>query len=573
MMRRDFLLSLSAAAIATTWGCTSPILRPQSPEATLEFEEGELSETRYASKYTQPHGLNYVQIEAVSLATGLAGKGEDPPATPQRAVLMGEMARNNIERPNEVLSSLDTALVLVRGYLRPGIKQGERFDVEVTVPSRSETVSLRGGWVLPARMTELAVLDNQIRQGHVLGMAEGPILVDPSASETTGDVLATRGRILGGGVATKSRPLGLIISREYKSIRLAQNLAKCINDRFHVYRNGRKEGLAVPKTDEFVELQIDDRYKENVGRFMRIVRHIAVDETPGQRQARVQLLGRQLLDPLTAANSAMRLEAMGDAPAIEKLKLGIASTDPEVRFYAAEALAYLDETAAVMPLADAARNEPAFRVNALAAMSAMDDVLAYDELRSLLESTSAETRYGAFRSLWSMNPNDPLVQGEQLGGQFSYHVLDVAGAPMVHVTRSFRPEIVMFGAGQNFKLPLVLDAGKNILINGMSGDQVTITRFAPGAQPEKRIVSTSVDEVIRTVVELGGSYPDVVQALQQAKEDGALSSRFRIDALPDVGREYDRSARRSADGDEETTESGGKYRVGTPLPDLFSGKR
>jgi hypothetical protein len=173
-----------------------------------------------------------------------------------------------------------------------------------------------------------------------------------------------------------------------------------------------------------------------------------------------------------------------------------------------------------------------------------------------------------------MNPNDPLVQGEQLGGQFSYHVLDVAGAPMVHVTRSFRPEIVLFGADQHFKLPLVLDAGKNILINGMSGDQVTISRFAPGEQPEKRIVSTSVDEVIRTIVELGGSYPDVVQALQQAKEDGALAARFRIDALPDVGREYDRSSRRTAEGDaSETPESDGNYRVGTPLPDLFSNKR
>ena len=574
MKRRDFDFLFAVILFASVWGCTSPILRPQSPEASLEPEEGSLSETRYASKYTQPHGLNYVQIEAVSLATGLAGKGEDPPATPQRAVLLGEMARNEVERPNEILASLDTALVLVRGYLRPGIKQGERFDVEITVPSRSETVSLRGGWVLPARMTELAVLDNQIHQGHVLGMAEGPILVDPSAKEDEHGALATRGRILGGGVATKSRPLGLIISREYKSIRLAQDLAKCINDRFHYFRNGRKEGLAVPKTDEFVELQIDDRYKENVGRFMRVVRHVAINETASERVTRLQLLGRQLLDPLTSANAAMRLEAIGDTAAIDVLKTGVASTNPEVRFYSAEALAYLDDTAAVKPLADAARNEPAFRVNALAALSAMDDVVAYDELRSLLEVSSAETRYGAFRSLWSMNPNDPLVRGEQMGGQFSYHVLDVAGDPMVHATRSFRPEIVLFGADQHFKLPLVLDAGKNILINGMSGEQVTISRFAPGEPPEKRVVSTSVDEVVRTIVELGGAYPDVVQALQQAKNDGALSARFRIDALPDVGRQYDRSSHSATD--EESTESestGGNYRVGTPMPDLFSGKK
>lgn len=569
MKRREFLL-LSSILLACAWGCTNPILRPQSPEATLE--EPEYTETNYASKYTQPHGLNYVQIEAVSLATGLAGTGENPPPTPQRAALLGEMAKNSVERPNEVLASLDTAIVLVRGYLRPGIKQGERFDVEVRVPTRSETQSLRGGWVLPARLTELAVYDSQIRQGHVLGHAEGPILVDPSA-DNVDTALATRGRILGGGIASKSRPLGLIISREYKSFRLSQDLAKCINDRFHYFRNGRKEGLATPKTDEFVELQIDERYKENVSRFMRIVRHVAVNESPAQLQKRLQLLSQQLSDPLTSANAAMRLEAIGDAQAIEVLKVGAESSNPEVRFYAAEALAYLDQTDAVKPLVNAARDEPAFRVNALAALSAMDDVLAYDELRSLLEVSSAETRYGAFRSLWSMNSNDPLVRGEQLGGQFSYHILDVAGPPMVHVTRSYRPEIVLFGANQHFKLPLVLDAGKNILVNGMSGDQVTITRFVPGEPSEKRVVSTRVDEVIRTIVELGGAYPDVVQALQQAKTDGALTSRFRIDALPDVGREYDRKPRKFDDGESEEPEQSSNYRVGTPLPDLFSGKR
>ena len=32
------------------------------------------------------------------------------------------------------------------------------------------------------------------------------------------------------------------------------------------------------------------------------------------------------------------------------------------------------------------------------------------------------------------------------------------------------------------------------------------------------------------VVDLGGDYPDVVQLLQQAKQSGALPSRFRVNA-------------------------------------------
>ena len=111
-----------------------------------------------------------------------------------------------------------------------------------------------------------------------------------------------------------------------------------------------------------------------------------------------------------------------------------------MRFYAAEALAYLDESEAAVPLARAAREEPAFRAYALAALSTIDDMAAHDELVNLLEVPSCETRYGAFRALWAMNSNDPIIRGENLGGQFSYHVLNTSGPPMIHVTRSFRPK-------------------------------------------------------------------------------------------------------------------------------------
>jgi hypothetical protein len=233
------------------------------------------------------------------------------------------------------------------------------------------------------------------------------------------------------------------------------------------------------------------------------------------------------------------LEAVGKE-GIESLKKGIKSSDPEVRFYAAEALAYLDESAATPPLAAAIREQPAFRVFALAALSAMDDVTAYDELRELLNGTSAETRYGAFRSLWAMNAEDPLVKGENFDGRFSYHVLDTQGPPMIHSTRSRRAELVLFGKDQRFTLPLVVEAGHHIMVNGHDGDQVTVSKFAVGEADQKRTVTAKVDDVVRAIVELGGTYPDVVQALQQAKDSHALASRLEVDALPEAGREYRR---------------------------------
>jgi flagellar basal body P-ring protein FlgI len=531
-----------------------------------------MPDVKYVSAYTHPYGLNYVKVEAVSLVTGLSGTGSDPPPTPQRAALLAEMSRREVSEPNEVLGSGNTSMVLVRAFLRPGIQEGDRFDVEVRVPSQSETTSIRDGWLLSTRLTELAVLGEQIREGHLMGVAEGPVLVDPSADPKDNPALAIHGRILGGGIALKSRPLGLVVSDEYKSVRVSQEIAKSINKRFYTFVNGRKQGVATPKTGEFIDVVAHPRYGDNVARYMQILRSIAIEEPPGSLQARLLFLEQQLNDPLTAANAAMRLEAIGNDEAKEILKQSGASNDPEVRFYAAEALAYLDDTAAVEVLAESARSQPAFRVNALAALSAMDDVMAYDALRELLEVRSAETRYGAFRALWAMNEHDPFLRDEYLGNQFHYHVLEVPGPEMIHVTRSHRPEIVLFGKEQHFRLPLMLDAGKRIMVKGMSGEKITVSRFAANEEPEQREVSTRVDDVIRAIVALGGTYPDVMQALQQARTDGALVSRFEVDALPEPGRRFDRTAVRQVSSSDEAGAPDGEetqLEIATPLPDLF----
>jgi flagellar basal body P-ring protein FlgI len=556
-------------------GCSGPIFRPQSPEAGLNLPP--TPNVRLISEYTHAYGMTSVKVEGVSMVTGLAGTGSDPPPSSQRAELLAEMSRRNVANPNDILASGNTSLVLVRGFLRPGIQEGDRFDIEVRVPSRSDTTSLRSGYLLSARLTELAVLGDQIHQGNLLATAEGPVLVDPSADPKSNQAAVTQGRVLGGGVALKTRPLGLVISHEYQSIRLSQQIAASINHRFYTFVSGRKQGVATPKTDEYIDLLVQPRYKDNVARYIRVVRNMSVNESPHELQDRLLLLDHQLADPLTAANAAIRLEAIGSDQSIEILNQNVKSSDPEVRFYSAEALAYLDQTTAVPVLADAARDEPAFRVNALAALSAMNDVMAVDALRALLDVNSAETRYGAFRALWAMNHHDPFVRGQQLGDQFDLHVLDVPGPKMVHVTRSFRPEVVLFGKDQHFELPLVLDAGQNILVNGQSGDKITVSKFAPGAEPQQRVVTSSVEDVIRAIVDLGGTYPDVVQALQQAKKDGSLTSRFAVDALPQPGRQYDKDASHehsdAHSGDPAAESQDIPLDVSTPLPSLFTQER
>ncbi|MDC0935702.1 flagellar basal body P-ring protein FlgI [Pirellulales bacterium] len=489
--------------------------------------------------------MNFQKVEAVGLVTGLDGTGEDPPPSPQRASILADMNRRDIDSPNEVLASPQTAIVLLRGFLRPGIHEGDVFDIEIRTPSRSDTTSLRGAWLLETRLTETAVLGGQLRTGHVLSVAQGPVLVDPSADED--DALATRGRILGGAISTESRDLGLILDHEHQSIRLSQQTAKAINLRFHTFFDSRRRGVATPKTDEFIELKVHPRYKDNVSRFMRVVRNIAVKESPSAQITRIALLRDQLLDPVTTSTAALRLEAIGNDEAVETLLEGIKSSDPEVRFHAAEALAYLDRTEAATPLAEAARDQPAYRVSAMAALSAMDDGAAYDELLQMLKLTNARTRYGAFRALWSMSADDPTIRGEQIGGKFGYHVLDIDAPALVHATSSHRPEIVLFGRRHRLKMPLMLNAGPRVLVNGLGGNEIIVSRFSPDEPTQQRTVTNDLDAVIRAIVDLGGDYPDVVQMLQEAEEAGVLTSRFRVNALPESGLEL---LDRDADDDE-----------------------
>ncbi len=553
--RRDFLGQAAGgllfAGLSSFLGCRALSVRPQSPDE----DEPEVGQTTLIGDLTVAFGMHPVKVEAVALVTGLPNTGSDPAPSPERALLLDEMKKRGVAFPHQVLASPTTELVLVRGYLRPGIQTGDSFDVEVRVPTRSGATSLRGGWLMETRLKELAITpgqmgSSQIREGRVLAMAKGPVLVDPLASGEANRVKLTRGRVLGGGTSLTSRSLGLVLKPEYRNVLYSAEVGNAVNRRFHTFSNGIQKGVAKPKDDEYIELAVHPRYKYNLERYMQVIRALAVRE-PAVRQAqRLEALSRQLLDPVTAGRAALRLEAIGK-DGIPVLRRGLESTDPEVRFHAAQALAYLDVAEAVPALVQASRDEPAFRAYALAALSAMHEYAAYEGLASLLGVSSAETRYGAFRSLWFMDSRDPLVRGEMMGDQFHYHVLNTGGPPLIHLTRSFRPEVVLFGRQQALVPPLVVDAGGKILLHAAQDGTVTVSRYVAGEPDQKRVVSTQIDEIIRAMVDLGATYPDVVQVLAEAKAKGALEGRLEIDALPEGGRRYERRANEAEDAPPE----------------------
>jgi hypothetical protein len=522
-------LALATCGLAALAGCAGPAIRSQSPEieALADME----ADTQLVGDYAAAWGLGVQRIERAALVTGLAGTGSDPAPGPQRQMLLSDMQERGVVEPNTLLASPATSLAWVHGYLPPGIRKGDRFDVFVEVLPDSETTSLAGGWLMETRLSELAVLGNAVREGRVLGVVEGPLLVDPVANGTLDSVSRLRARVPGGGVALTTRNIGLVIAPEHRSVAMSKRLGDCINRRFHAVVRGTKRGAANPKTDRYLELQIPSIYRHNLARYVQVVRCVAVIEPPGGRHARLELLARQLADPVTAPAAALRLEAIGKE-AIPTLRTALESKDAEIRFVAAEALAYLGETVAAEQLAAAAATMRSARPGALAALSVLDDANGIDALQSLLASPSAETRYGAFRALWRMDREMPLVKGERLGDACSLHVLDVKGPPLIHVTRSTRPEIVLFGIEHPLADGLRAEAGSSIVVV-VEGTTAIVSRFTPGQSDQEAEVPAGVDAVLRAIIDMGGSYPDAVQFLQQASAGRGLASRLAFDALPD----------------------------------------
>ena len=173
----------------------------------------------------------------------------------------------------------------------------------------------------------------------------------------------------------------------------------------------------------------------------------------------------------------------------------------------------------------------------------MDQFAAQERLLELMDEPSAETRYGAFYALRCATRRTRWYVARSWGRNLRLHQVATRGEPMIHFARARRPEIVIFGHGLTMKPPGFLFAGEQILIKAVDDRQVKVSRFRPGKETEHLVCSNQVAEIVRTIVQLGGGYPDAIMALQAARQKEYLACRIELEALPgeDAGRERARA--------------------------------
>jgi flagellar basal body P-ring protein FlgI len=529
-------------------------------------DEAKRRRPRLIGDVTAVDGLQPYVVEGVGLIVGLDETGCDPAPGPERSALEQEMLkRPGISKPDEILRSPRTALVRIRARIPPGVRScktagcwcrsdlkksrtaesrqhgrphlGDTFDIEVEVPARDTTTSLKGGWMLEAWLTEVQSLRGVGPiAGHVRGRAEGPVLVSAGLDHaSTNPAELRRGRILGGGIAHDDREFALITEGD-RTARWTILVAARINERFPG-RNREGKQLAEAKNNNLIAVKIPSRYRQNIPRYLEVVRNMPVSQTPNDEAERMRWWGEELLDPKTARSAAIRLEGIG-IRAINTLKKGLDSSDPDVRFFAAESLAYLDEPIAAAALDEAARDIPEYRAHALTALGSLDEPVSRTRLTELIRnSDSFDLRYGAFRALQVLEPNDPAIPGIVVDDQFRLNQVASTGRPFVHVSSRERAEIVLFGQRLKLETPLFLKVGNSIVLSAnRNSAEVQISRFEPGRPTRRKACGLELADVIREVVDMGATYPDVVGLMVNADTHHNLPGRLELDALPDPTR-------------------------------------
>ena len=525
-------------------------------------------ETPLLREYISVTGNNLVALRGVGLVTGLDGTGGDPPPSHLRTELVEEMTRRGIKNPGHILASRNTAIVIVTAYLPAMVREDQRFDVRAVLPPNSEATSLKGGWLLETRLSEeRSIAGRGNVKGHQYAMAHGAILtaLGDGGSKKASPAMLRRGSIPGGAVSNTERHLKVILRNENRGLKTSKRIENAISSRLHHYnRSGQRISMAEAKTDLMIELKVHPLYRNNFPRYQQMIRSIAYKESDVGRRLRTEELARQIMEPETTERAALQLEAIG-SDGIPFLKTALRSSNIEVRFHAAQALAYLEDSSGVEVLKQAVMDESAFRVYALAALSIVADADGVVALRELLSEDLLETRYGAVRALKENNPNDPSLGTKIFPHKFVLHAIESDAEPAVHVVRYRAPEVVVFGARQELRLPAVLNVGNRIRVMGEAGDsKVTISKYELGSDPKRYVVSRNLVEIIHTVAGLGASYPDVVQMLLEADAQHNLAGELGIDRLPQAGRVFMRRSGESGSTEKET-------KLGTPslTPGLF----
>lgn len=540
-------------------------------------------------------GANSILLSGLGFVVGLNGTGGQPLNDEVALTMEREMGLLGIGKstdlggtpidglsPRQLLQDRNTAVVLVSAVIPAGSPQGSTFDVYVRALNAS---SLEGGklWTTDLRLGRASVFGGP--QTRKLGEAKGQVFINPFAepgAETAG-VSERVGRVLDGGVVTEQ--LQITVTLDNPSHGRARQVVSAVNSRFPE-RPGDDGPIARGKDDAIIQVTLPFSYRDRPADFMRLLATMRLDQSSPQVYAR-GYAGALRRDAYLASDLTWALQALGE-PALPFLR--DLYDDPELvpRLAALRAGAGLGDPRVAPHLKELATDANTdTRVDAIRLLARIDGGPTIDELlRDQLDEPLLTVRIAAYEALaeraerayvqqlieLEMTTTRPMserptlreikrhaerrlppgsIQGVVRRPIEDKFLLDrvPSGDPLVYITQSGTPRIVIFGENPTLRKPLFLSAWSDrlMLIGESEGDplrmyyrplegeaiQLDVAKYVPAYRGE-------VEEDLIGLIEffarrwspedqragLDFTYSETVGALYELYKAGATDAAF-----------------------------------------------
>lgn len=488
-------------------------------KVNLDITVGELA--RFAPAVPVP-------VRGYGIVAGLWGTGSSecpPELRPQLEKDIWHRMPN--AKPNEInrfISSMDTAVVEIIGVIPPLAAAQERFDIEIKTMAKTQTTSLRGGYLYTVELKELSRMGNLDQYTKTIGSAEGQIFT--SQDETTKE---THYYIFGGGTASLNSTISMVLNQS--SYLAAMTIRNRLNERF-----GSDTANAV--SPEEIQVSIPTRYQDQKLRFLAMIQLLYLSEDDALRKQRIEMLASQLADPQKAAVAEIALEAIGK-PTAENLSKLLNHTDVNTRFLAARCMMNIGDNRGMHVIRDTAFDPKSqYRIAAIESLARAKLKDAEPILSKLLAEDNLDVRLGAYEQL--VNLNSLLVKRIPVGESFFIDLVSCTGPKIIYAYRKDNARIAIFGSPVTCRKNLFVDMDQ-VLINSQPEDKyISVSRRHP---VRAKLIGPlkcgySVEDVIRTLgyspetdpkcpwMGLGISYSEILTIVKTMCRDNMIPATY-----------------------------------------------
>ena len=481
-----------------------------------------------------------VPVRGYGVVAGLpgTGSGECPPAlrTELERFISKKIPHDANFNARRFLGSNNTAVVEVIGTIPTLASPEQTFDVRLIPFSRSQTLSLDGGYLYTTELKEMSRFVRYDQFARSLAEAHGQVFRDPFASPDT----PLQWYSLGGGIVKNEVKISLAINQP--SFKAASIIRNAINERF-----GSKTATAV--SEEEIRLRIPARFHHNKLRFLQMIRSIYLSNDPENRYQKRDDFLRDLVEQDNKYPAEIALEAFGKN-VVQPLKSLLSSSDPAVRFHAARCLLYIGDENGFNALRETAMDPSSpYRIDSIKAFEAVSGSKPVENvLVQLVADPDIQIRIAACDQL--LNMNSFSVKRMIVADSFVIDTVFSAGPKAVYVFCQKAPRIVLFGSPIRCSENMFIQSDDGtVTINALPGSKyLSVSRKHPNRPrvigPIKstrdlasliRILGES-SEIENRITYPGLSIPymNICQLLKKICDNEAVAASFYVGPLAQI---------------------------------------